>query len=103
MSNYINREKLENKLRKKWEFLRSIKKPLGEYAKGFWEALAIIENFPSTDVAPVVHGKWIYKIRSDSYIIKCSVCGIELDRFINGVMLPKHCFCGARMDGENNG
>lgn len=103
MAEYIDREKLENKLNQRWGCFTSRKEPLCEYGKGFGEALAIVENFTSEDVAPVVHGKWEFSVFVDGDAndprCKCSECGsIETP-------LARHKYCpncGARMDGEQN-
>ncbi len=55
-----------------------------------------IDNAPTADVAPVVHGHWI--ICSDGYYPYCSEC---CDEPKNGVM-TKYCSnCGAKMDGKD--
>jgi rubrerythrin len=72
------------------------------------EALAIdleqmINNQPTVDAVPVVHGEWIKKLRSNGgYIasITCSVCGCSWHR-VTYNFCPE---CGAdmRKDGANN-
>ena len=57
-------------------------------------------KLPTADVAPVVHGKWLTDIQEVDSCIKCSVCGIELDKYIIGGKLPEYCLCGAKMDLE---
>ena len=55
-----------------------------------------IENFPNADVAPVVHGRWIYKGDSDMWV--CSRCGRSINADPEGIDL--YCYhCGAKMDG----
>lgn len=49
----------------------------------------LLQNLPSADVAPVVHGKWIDCI--------CSHCGYEVFPWNCNYYCPN---CGARMDGE---
>ena len=67
-------------------------------------ALEALENLPSADVAPVVHGEWVEAARSDNDWI-CSVCGGLL--WWCGVtedVLPAFCpNCGALMDKEGDG
>lgn len=58
----------------------------------------IIEKLPAADVAPVVHGKWVFE---DVGLI-CSNCGMDAPtegdyRQVRSSYCP--C-CGARMDGE---
>ena len=55
-------------------------------------AFDVVDDFPTEDVQPVVHGKWI----PDEYIyFNCSCCGCV------GVRTSAYCpDCGARMDGE---
>ena len=54
-----------------------------------------IESFPAADVAPVVHGRWIYKGDSDMWV--CSRCGRSINADPEGIDL--YCYhCGAKMD-----
>ena len=59
---------------------------------------AVIDNAPSADVAPVLHGRWItHSDRPDSLI--CSVCECGFDMWKH----DKHNFCpncGTKMDLE---
>ena len=53
--------------------------------------VAMIARFPAADVAPVVHGRWVYH---DDGVITCSECGNaeSSDSY--------YCrYCGAKMDG----
>lgn len=53
--------------------------------------VAMIARFSAADVAPVVHGRWIYH---DDGVITCSECGNaeSSDSY--------YCrYCGAKMDG----
>lgn len=59
--------------------------------------LRMIDDAPTADVAPVVHGKWI--TRSDKGVISmthpymCSRCWrVEMNK-------EPYCNCGAKMDG----
>ena len=62
----------------------------------------ILNQFPSSDVAPVKHGQWIGS--GDGYangelvydMWECSECGFN-DGFVAYNFCPN---CGARMDGE---
>lgn len=58
-----------------------------------------IENFPNADVAPVRHGRWIYKGDSDMWV--CSRCGRSVNADPEGIDL--YCYhCGAKMDEKEN-
>lgn len=58
-----------------------------------------IENFPNADVAPVVHGKWIYEGNSQAWV--CSRCGRGVNANPEGIDL--YCYhCGAKMDEKEN-
>ena len=85
MAEYIERE----------AFLEHMKKTSRYFAVKF-----DIEEFPAADVAPVVHGKWIFDFEfTDSNLYRCSVCGRQV------VLFPKenicecypYCHCGADM------
>lgn len=61
--------------------------------------LRMIEDAPTADVAPVVHGRWIEKSAPARKIyFECSHCGAQENKHmaINGC----YCWrCGAKMDG----
>ena len=83
-------------------------------AEGFWMAvdsakppvIEYKEATPTADVAPVVHGKWLF-IANGVEDPECSVCGwAVLSRdFKNRSDLPpyhKYCgHCGAKMEGSD--
>ena len=59
-----------------------------------------IKNFPSADVAPVIHGHWV-NIENAKNTIKCSNCEHirELKHFSEIIKRPKFCeMCSAKMD-----
>lgn len=59
--------------------------------------LQSISDMPAADVAPVVHGRWIYKGDSDMWV--CSRCGRDVNANPEGIDL--YCYhCGAKMDEE---
>ena len=69
---------------------------------GAYEYVSVqeIAEFPTADVAPMVHGKW----KNGDCI--CPVCGEDkfkgLDADIWSDWKPNYCpNCGAKMDGEN--
>lgn len=59
-----------------------------------------INNIPAADIAPVVHGRWVY---GEDVDIQCSVCGA--DAFTEGdyrQVKSRYCpNCGAKMDLED--
>ena len=55
----------------------------------------VIDNMPTADVAPVVHGHYITDEFGDS---SCSVCG---EKYLN--ITQNYCpQCGALLDGKDN-
>lgn len=57
-----------------------------------------IQFFPSADVAPVRHGKWI---QGKGNYVTCSLCGAGTTAESAADDGEPYCFnCGARMDGE---
>ena len=55
-----------------------------------------IDNFPTADVAPVRHGRWIEC--NYGLTFECSEC-----KYPTEYSLTDYCpSCGAKMDGENN-
>lgn len=68
---------------------------------GIRKALRIIEQAPTLDLAPVVHGEWV-KQKNGRLI--CSVCGVrglqESDELDYYCYPSAYCpNCGAKMDG----
>ena len=66
------------------------------------EAYGIIQEMPTVDAVPVVHGFWINIMEGNAFRRKCSVCG---EVFIGNS--DKHDFCGCcgadmRKDGEHD-
>lgn len=60
------------------------------------DAKRVIAEMPAADVAPVVHGRWIWRNKWEPFEFKyeCSIChdGSDLE--------SKYCpNCGANMDG----
>lgn len=56
----------------------------------------ILNEFPSIDAVPVVHGRWIYGITLNHEWRKCSECLVSQDIFGCFTYCPN---CGAKMDG----
>lgn len=65
------------------------------YCEGLYEATELVDDIPAADVAPVVHGRWIYKGDSDMWV--CSQCGKGVNN--NPEEIDLYCYhCGAKMD-----
>ena len=91
MAEYIEREKL----------IEDVKNDCCElvyYTKV--DAIDCIKSAHAADVAPVVHGRWVY---GEDVGIQCSVCGA--DAFTEGdyrQVKSRYCpNCGAKMDLED--
>lgn len=93
--------------------------PVGRYGRGYvygsdrekydaWdEIIDALENIPSADVAPVVHGRWIhsrYEDCSEQFErVKCSQCNHEAYAMAFYVRGGNYCpKCGAKMDGGDS-
>ena len=68
-----------------------------------WDsAIYALRNMPSSDVAPVVHGRW----EANGYVcgeseFECSVC--HKTEWRTSISRFRWCpFCGARMDGDSD-
>ena len=62
----------------------------------------ILNQFPSSDVAPIRHGRWIGIPLCGSDDCECSECGNWCNIHVNlcGEAIQKYCpYCGAKMDG----
>lgn len=106
MTDYISREDA----RRMAEYIE--RSAAIEVSKHAWakdlEPSQYIENLPTADVAPVVHGEWL---RSDDdwnslTTIQCSICGeewcFETDDDVS-LLNYKYCpNCGAKMDGGDS-
>lgn len=98
MTEYIERKKLF-KLINNWkrdDVIPIIEGHIVGYPEGWNEALeqieSDIEDTPAADVAPVIHGHWIY----DSGSFRCSVCK---DISVVDFRTPYCPQCGAEMNG----
>nr|DAG47948.1 MAG TPA: DNA-directed RNA polymerase [Caudoviricetes sp.] len=63
--------------------------------------LRMIDDAPTADVAPVVHGQWILEREPNGkpYCFHCSVCDSDY-HCIGIVVASDYCpNCGAKMDG----
>lgn len=68
------------------------------------DVISAIENAPTADVAPVVHGRWYDEDSFDAHgspIYRCSICNKTVaDNYIS---CHKFCLhCGAHMDRGGN-
>lgn len=69
------------------------------FINGIESVLEYAENLPAADVAPVQHGRWIYKGDSDMWV--CSRCGRSVNADPEGIDL--YCYhCGAKMDEKED-
>lgn len=104
MAEYIEREALENELNRRLKFLIAEYGEHDQYTSGFDDAIDQVENFPASDVAPVVHGRWIHNPDYESWaeMYMCSAC--NRNALTDGDYrhkLSNYCpNCGAKMDGE---
>lgn len=78
-------------------------------------ALRCMEQCPTVDAKPVVHGKWVdrYGLKYANHLYECSVCknpalympvtdSLGSDHIYQATTL--YCpYCGAKMDGDGNG
>ena len=64
-------------------------------ADAYYRTVHLIDNAPTIDAQPVVHGKWIYKYMRHS---ECSNCG-ELRNVYTQICWNYCPNCGAKMDG----
>ena len=100
MAEYIDREAFKKSVE---EHYCKPCKAEGKDHNGCWcracwvdDMLDEVDYFqPAANVAPVVHGRWIYKGDSDMWV--CSRCGRGVNADPEGIDL--YCYhCGAKMD-----
>lgn len=74
---------------------------LNVWCDGCGSAVECILAEPAADVAPVVHGRWVFETATANTLsrIKCDICGWwTLDPSVDDSY--KYCpNCGAKMDG----
>lgn len=66
---------------------------------GIESVLEYVENLPTADVAPVVHGRWMHEETEGGFHVwRCSRCGRGMNDNPEG--MDFYCYhCGAKMDG----
>ena len=103
MAEYIAREVLLAQLRAMESYNVS---PM--YRRGYDDCVATVLNAPAADVAPAVHGHWIW--HEEEFEYECSACHCRFDYnhtfeiFDHGFQYANYCpNCGAKMDGVDNG
>ena len=69
---------------------------------GVESVLEYVENLPSADVAPVVHGRWLEKKSAVGRYFECSNCGAHENK--HTAIKGYYCWrCGAKMDIQDGG
>ena len=74
-----------------------------ETTKGLFRSVCVaikcfVEQMPTVDAAPVVHGRWIAVPSSDMMTGKAYKCS-ECNKMRYGSFMPNYCQnCGAKMD-----
>lgn len=64
-----------------------------------------VEQMPTVDAVPVVHGRWINAPLCGNAICRCSVCGymVNIHANLSGQIMQKFCTnCGATMDEKED-
>lgn len=105
MAEFINREAFKKSVEERYckPCKAEGKDHNGCWCRACWvdDMLDEVECFQPSDVAPVVHGRWIYK---GEYAV-CTECGGRSGTQYDGVepipLMTQFCpNCGAKMDGE---
>ena len=98
---YINANDLQARLERKKAGIANQR-----YTEGWNDCMmrvkSMVSTAPAVDVAPVVHGMWVYvKTYYDIDECNCSLCGQLMTTAIDKRM--NYCpNCGAKMDGDDN-
>ena len=96
MLRYIDAEDINNNFR--GELCKGIDCDSCKFHHGsyFCKLADYINNYPIADVAPVIHGHWIYQGLSPyNCFSRCSCCDVVFDGYETLEYCPK---CGAKMD-----
>ena len=65
------------------------------------KGVAIINQFPTIEAKPVVHGKWLIHKGHFHDFAECSLCGEDYGK--DTAMAFNYCpYCGAKMDGDGS-
>lgn len=93
MAEYIKRDAIKARLEDLVDWCQDLRKP------GLEQALAMLNEEPVADVAPVVHGVWVCVNKIDPISgYRCSKCRRRV-----GFDLTPYCpNCGAKMDGGDS-
>lgn len=74
------------------------------YGRSYWgfgmeNVRDVIRGVPAADVAPVVHGRWVWETAD---IYRCTVCNTKahVKEVMNRPAWDYRPNCGARMDGD---
>lgn len=68
------------------------------------DVVSAIENLPSADVEPVRHGRWKVNRMYDYKYMTCQSCRWLFEYYAGFEEEWNYCpYCGARMDGEQDG
>ena len=86
------------------------KDPTRSAYEAIWKSARALNKIPTSDVAPIVYGKWVHPHwgYSGNFCYNCSVCGNEAMhkeyKWTDKKIYPICPWCGARMyRGENDG
>ena len=112
MSDCIKREDAIREIQKFGVGAQDFESYTPEQAERF--VIGRLESIPAADVAPVVHGKWIWDKDGMDWGIgawRCSICYARPETWWQGdksntLNKSGHCYCpncGAKMDKDNNG
>ena len=99
MADYIDREALVERLTRNL----SACNPGTFSERCYQDAINTVNFFPASDVAPVVHGRWVKQhIESvdSAEFSKCSVYNYPVSTMWNRTNYCPNC--GAKMDGDGN-
>lgn len=93
MDEYIKRNAIKERMEDLVAWCQDLRKP------GLEQALAMLNEEPAADVAPVVHGRWVpFHSEAVGDVQYCSACAIGFDAKTD--YCPN---CGAKMDIEDGG
>lgn len=108
MAEYIDKEALKKSVEERYcePCKTEGKDHNGCWCRACWvdDMLDEVECFQTSDVAPVVHGRWEFlgpnRLIKECMCGTCSVCKVRSKYIVNTMLCPN---CGTRMDGEAHG